>query len=169
MGRRLLAALSALAAVAAVPVTASTAHGTPPVTTTFPFQEINALVANCGAFQILANYEGTLTETVFFDQSGNPVRVSLHGKARGTLTNSVTGYTVQDAPTIAYFSFDLEHGTSTHVGVDYHITVPGEGVVVLQAGRIVFSDTSPEPIFIGGPHLGPPPVARAALCVALDH
>jgi hypothetical protein len=59
-------------------------------------------------------------------------------------------------------------GRQTFVGVDYHITVPGSGVVVLQAGRITFDGAGP-PTFVAGPHLGPPEAQNAALCAALNH
>ena len=47
---------------------------------------------------------------------------------------------------------DLPSGNEiTSVGLSYHVTVPGEGVVLLQAGRLVF-DEAGEVVFEAGPH-----------------
>jgi hypothetical protein len=146
----------------------SLAHAARPEITKSEFIEVNAPVANCGSFTIIANYTGTIKTTLYFDAQGQPTRLLFQGRATGTLTNSVTGYSVKDAPSIANFTQDLVQGTFTRVGVDFHVTVPGAGVVILQAGRIVF-DASGSPTFIAGPHLGPPAASTAALCAALNH
>jgi len=145
----------------------STASAAPPQTSTWTFTDAG-VAANCGTFNVTAQYEGQLTETVFFDNNGAPIRVQSHGIARGTMTNSATGFTVKDAPSVHNGFFNFTTGTATSVGVDFHVTVPGAGVVILQAGRIVFDGSGP-PVFVAGPHLGPPPVQVATICAALDH
>ena len=156
---------TAFAAIAAAPLSASAA---PPETTTTEILDINVPVENCGSFTIIANYTGTIKETLYFNNQGDPIRLLFQGRARGTLTNSVSGYSVKDAPSVRNGFVDLVKGTETDVGVDFHITVPGEGVVVLQAGRIVFNG-GPPPTFVAGPHLGPPAESKAILCAALNH
>lgn len=164
----IVAVVAALAMVFASTIAATrTAFAVPPETTKTEFVEINAPVANCGDFTIIANYTGTIKETVYFNAQGDPVRLLFQGRATGTLTNSVTGYSVKDAPSIRNSFVDLVTGTATHVGVDFHITVPGAGVVVLVAGKIVFEGNGP-PTFIAGPHLDPA-ASKAALCAALNH
>jgi hypothetical protein len=147
---------------------APTASAAPPETTTTEILEVNAPVSNCGSFTIIANYTGILKTTVYFNAQGDPIRLLFQGRASGSLTNSVTGYSVKDAPSIRNGFVDLVKGTETDVGVDFHITAIGEGVVVLQAGRIVF-EGAPPPTFVAGPHLGPPAESEAILCAALNH
>ena len=143
---------------------ASNVHALAPKVESFDFEENG--VASCGAFNAVAHYAGTVKITTYFNAQGDPIRALFQGRARGTLTNSVTGFTVKDAPSIRNGFFDLVTDRVTNVGVDFHITVPGSGVVVLQAGRIVFDGAGP-PIFIAGPHF-PPPVQMAMICAALD-
>lgn len=166
--KRIFGGATALAMVfASTVVTPQIALAVPPETERFDFVD-SGVASECDGFDIIANYTGTVTLTTFFNAQGDPVRVQFHGRARGTLRNLDTGYTVKDAPSIRNSFFDLVKGTATHVGVDFHITVPGAGVVVLQAGRIVFTG-APPPTFVAGPHLGPPAASNAALCAALNH
>jgi len=159
-----IAVALAMVAWAAV-ASPSIVHATAPAVTSFDFVD-DGVVANCGTFTVVAHYTGTVKITTYFNAQGDPIRRLFQGTARGTLTNSVTGFTVKDAPSIRNGFLDLVTGRVTNVGVDFHITVPGSGVVVLQAGRIVFDGAGP-PIFIAGPHF-PPPVQMAMICAALD-
>jgi hypothetical protein len=128
--------------------------------------EEDGLVANCGDFQILANGSGTTRTTVFVDGSGNPIRILFQGRYNGSLTNSVTGATLMDSPSVANITLDLADGTQTNVGTFFNITAPGEGGVYFQTGRIVFPLEGGEPIFIAGQQ-APPPVFVATVCEAL--
>jgi len=127
---------------------------------------VNERVANCGDFRILANGSGTTRTTVFVDGSGNPVRILFQGRYNGTLTNSLTGATLTDQPSVANITFDLVAGTQTNVGTFFNITAPGQGGVYFQTGRIVFPLEGGEPVFIAGQQ--PPPWELAeVLCEAL--
>ena len=128
--------------------------------------EENGLVANCGDFQILANGSGTARTTVFVDGSGDPIRILFQGVYKGTLSNSVTGATLMDSPSVANITLDLADGTQTNVGTFFNITSPGQGGVYFQTGRIVFPIDGGEPIFIAGPQ-PPPAVFVATMCEAL--
>jgi hypothetical protein len=123
------------------------------------------LMANCGDFLIIANGSGKNRITTFFDNEGNPIRVAFHGRYRGTMTNSVTGETLLDAPSVANITFDLVAGTQTNIGAFFTVTTPGGGAVLIEAGRIVFDGNGP-PIFIAGPHR-PPNETIGILCDAL--
>src|SRR5688572_8954855 len=81
-----------------------------PVTASFIINDVNVPVTNCGSFTILGSYQGTITQTVFFDKDGVPVRLQFHGLARGSLVNSVTGYSVKDAPSVRNGFIDLTTG-----------------------------------------------------------
>jgi hypothetical protein len=138
---------------------------TPEITRTL-FVDDSGVFANCGSFNILANYSGSLQTTVFFNQDGIPIRATVHGRARGTLTNSVTGYSLSDAPSVLNRTVDLLKETQTDVGTTFNITVPGVGAVLIEAGRIVFQGNNP-PAFLAGPHR-PPSEQVAILCQAMN-
>lgn len=136
-----------------------------PVSERFEFAYESEPMAGCGDFVILADGAGTTHVTTFFDRDGAPKRVTVHGNYTGLMTNSVTGKTLVDAPSVAFITIDVQAGTQTNVGTYWSVTVPGVGVILLEAGRLVFDGAGP-PVFIAGPHL-PPPEAIATLCRAL--
>ncbi len=136
-----------------------------PLIDEFGFIVDQELMANCGDFQIIADGVGKNRITTFFDLDGNPIRVAFHGRYRGTMTNSVTGAVLLDAPSVANITFDLVAGTQTNIGAFFNVTLPGEGAILIEAGRIVFDGNGP-PIFIAGPHR-PNDQTIGILCEAL--
>jgi len=125
----------------------------------------NEAIANCGDFHIISNGSGTNRLITFFGGNGDPVRITFQGRYRGTLTNSATGFSLVDAPSVANIFVDLVQGTQTNVGAFFTVTLPGRGRVLMDAGRIVFSGSG-DPIFIAGQHL-PPDQSIDVLCNAL--
>jgi hypothetical protein len=154
-------------------VTAVTLLTLTSVTTVFaakPFVETfrnegSFVAADCGTFLALEDFVEDVTVTTFFDNAGNPIRVQVHVNFNGIITNSVTGQTLRD-PGHHTIIIDLEEGTTTFAGMVFAITVPGKGIAVLDAGKVVF-DAEVNVIFVGGPHQfleeGP-----ALICAALD-
>jgi hypothetical protein len=136
-----------------------------PLIEVYDFTEDDEVMANCGDFKIIVNGVGTIRLTTFFDRNGNPIRVALHGVYNGTMTNSVTGFSLADAPSVANITYDLVDGTQTNVGAFFTVTGPGHGAILIEAGRIVFDGNGP-PVFIAGPHL-PPNETIGTLCDAL--
>lgn len=126
----------------------------------------NEIMANCGDFLIIANGAGTNRLTTYFDNDGNPVRLHYQGRYSGTMTNSVTGYSLADAPSVANIFLNLIAGSQTNIGAFFTVTAPGDGVILFYAGRIVFEGQGP-PVFIAGPH-HPSAETRQILCDALD-
>jgi hypothetical protein len=51
-------------------------------------------------------------------------------------------------------------------GLSYHVTVPGEGVVLLDAGRLEFNEAG-EIVFVAGPHQVHLEEDKERLCEAL--
>ena len=141
--------LSVSVSLVAVPAMAFTCRisqaapeGRPPITHTSQFT-VDDAVGNCGGFHILARGNGTLRETLYFDDDGSPARLHVQARYGGTLTNSVTGKTVTDATDVIHVFVDLQRQTETYVGVFFNINVPGDGVVALEVGRyVVASGTS---------------------------
>jgi hypothetical protein len=136
-----------------------------PLIEEFDFVINHDLFANCGDFQLIADGAGHNRITTFFDNEGNPIRVAFQGRYKGTITNSVTGAFLTDDPSVANITFDLIKGTQTNIGAFFTVTTPGDGVVLIEAGRIVFDGNGP-PIFIAGPHL-PGSQTLGILCDAL--
>jgi hypothetical protein len=57
-------------------------------------------VADCGGGVVLTDtFTAVNTFTVFFDASGNPVRLQMRGNFDGVITNSASGNTYRTAPT----------------------------------------------------------------------
>ena len=132
----------------------------------FDFIIDHEVIASCGDFNIIADGTGTTRIWTYFDREGNPVRVIIHGLYNGTLTNSVTGFSIIDAPSVSQITVDLVNGTQTNVGAFFTVTIPSEGVVFFDAGRLVFDGNGP-PVFIAGQH-HPPDESISILCDALQ-
>jgi hypothetical protein len=113
------------------------------------FEEEFSYQVQCDGFTLDGEGTDQIMVAVFYDKEGNPVKTQLHIRYAGTLTHSVTGETWRD-PQYAMFQEDLLKGTASYVGLIYRITVPGKGVVVIDAGRVVFSEEGV--IFEAGPH-----------------
>ena len=155
----------ALAALALVPAFAVPALAGEPDVQTTEFVVDHEPMVNCGDFKIFADGYGSTRLTTYFDRNGQPIRVAFHGRYSGMMTNSVTGATLFDAPSVANITFDLVTGTQTNVGAFFTVTSAGAGTVLIEAGRIVFDGNGP-PVFIAGPHR-PPDDQLALLCDAL--
>ena len=162
------ASLAAIAfALLTLPVAVSAA---PPVVETFHDEGSFVFAGPCPNGVTLV---GTFTEdarvTTFFDEAGTPVRAQITDNYVGVVTNPETGQSVEN-PSHQTLIVDLVEGTATQVGLIYSATVPGEGVVFHDVGRVVF-DAAGNVIFEAGPHdvlatTGEHPV-RALYCAAL--
>lgn len=124
-----------------------------PLIDEFGYVVDHEVIANCGDFQIIADGSGRNRITTFFNHEGNPVRVLFQGRYTGTMKNSVTGFYLLDAPSVANIALDLVEGTQTNIGAFFTVTLPSRGVVLIDAGRIIFEGGSGPPTFIAGPHL----------------
>ena len=139
--------------------------GHPPAIESFEEVQPPQPMANCGDFRIIVEGIGSNRLTTYHDRHGAPVRVAFHGVYNGTMTNSVTGKVLMDSPSVISATVDLVAGTYTTVGATWTVTAPGEGAILVEAGKLVFDGDGP-PVFIAGPHL-PPPETIATLCRAL--
>lgn len=151
--------LLALVGVLVLAAMTTPALASPPVTTTEEFTVTDStVVTNCAdlgttyAFAISENATGSVRSTTYVDAQGVPVRRQLHIKYRGAFTNSVTGYTVVSEPDSLNIMENLRDHTSTVVGLGWSINVPGEGHVLVNAGRLVFDDTTGALIVEAGQH-----------------
>jgi hypothetical protein len=132
----MLAALLALAASAP-------AFADPPDRTPISLDEHWPAV-NCGDFDV---YRHILVDGMvihFYDKEGVNIRDKAHVSILWTLTNSKDDRILTNKSNYIRTS-DFVEGLHTYVGVLWHLTVPGRGVVVLDAGRIIV-DYFPPPI-----------------------
>jgi hypothetical protein len=146
----LLAILSTLAVLTLGPATAVAAgpvisDETEQDTFTIPTEE-----SGC-AFDIIESYSLTRRVFTWSDADGNPTLQKRVLHITGTLTNATSGTTVP----IEFHNtrtFDFVEMINTLTGVRFLIRVPGQGVLSLDAGRVVddFSTSPPERIFVAG-------------------
>jgi hypothetical protein len=130
----------------------------------------------CDGFEI--DLAGTETRdfTVFFDESGQVVKVIIRGRVTETMTNSVTGKTVVNSGVFQDFLTRIDgtdEFTHTASGYDFQGKVDGRGPLVFQVvGRKVFvidSETGEETVvFRGHSTLLEGPEAEAVFCAALS-
>jgi hypothetical protein len=151
--RRIVSLLVGVAAVAlALAAPAGAVEPTPFVFTVENFTWTDDL---CG-FPIPHVENGTGKVTIFFDQEGNPVKAIGTDMGRFTITASANGKTLlSNEPTVVIL--DFEANTRTEVGLIVAFHVPGQGVILLAAGRLVFIPTGAPPtladvLAIDGPH-----------------
>jgi hypothetical protein len=105
---------------------------------------------DCGGFNLTYEMSGERARvTTYFDSAGTPIRMRVRWTIHGTLTHSLTGAVLRDQSALN-ITTDLNTGEQTVVGVGFHYTIPGEGVIFLDAGRVIFgSDGSIQ--FSAGP------------------
>jgi hypothetical protein len=103
--------------------------------------------ALCDGYNVIGDFDVTRQDVTFFDNSGNPLRVDYFVHYVGTLTNSVSGKTLDDRGD-AKNTVDLINGTFTQTGGLRHTTVSGLGIVIQETGRIILDDASGGILFV---------------------
>jgi hypothetical protein len=142
---------------------AASAAAKQPTATTQQFHRSIPDFAECPGFTVAGEFDIARTDTIFYGNSGQPIREVLHVEFAGTLTNPLNGKSVLDSGRrISTFDLVTGAGSSSGSRVD---TVPGLGIVYQESGRLVF-DPDGDVIFEAGPHDGLTE-APATLCAYL--
>jgi hypothetical protein len=102
----------------------------------------------CPGFTVAGEFDVERTVMTFVDQSSTPIRQVTHVHFVGTLTNTSTGKSIPDEGN-QIVTADLVTGTSTTDGRVRVDTIPGEGVILAQVGRVV-RDAAGNVIFFAG-------------------
>jgi hypothetical protein len=102
----------------------------------------------CPGFTVAGEFDVERTVMTFVDQGGTPIRQVTHVHFVGTLTNTATGKSIPDEGN-QIVTADLVTGTSTTDGRVRVDTIPGEGVILAQVGRVV-RDAAGNVIFFAG-------------------
>jgi hypothetical protein len=143
--------LSTLAATMALMLAlAGSAFAASPEQETFQDIKDTEFIADCGDFDVLADYVLDVRIITYFDRAGNPDSSKVRFQFQSFYYNSETGEGFAETET-GTDVFDLQTGELTSHGLSYRVTVPGGGAVLLQAGTIV-NDEAGNPTFVAGPH-----------------
>jgi hypothetical protein len=146
----LLGAAAALALALATPALAAE-----PTTFVFTVDNFTWTDDLCG-FPITHVENGTGKVTVFSDQQGNPVKSIATDMGQFTITASANGKTLlSNEPTVLIL--DVKANTLAQLGLIAAFHVPGQGVILLAAGRLVVVPTQAPPtpadvLAVDGPH-----------------
>jgi hypothetical protein len=156
--RLLLVSIIALFAVIS-PQTAFAA-GQPQI---FTFHEVGSQVIDCGSFMAQRVYTDDQRVIAFSDKAGNPSKFIAQNDLNEVWTNLSTGFKLL-APGHFTFTFYPQDGSASRVGMAYHITMPGIGIVVLDAGRVTWDAYGN--MTVSGPH--DPLFSNDQICAALS-
>jgi hypothetical protein len=121
-----IAALAIPAMAAAVEPTRETVQLTNRLTSTCPNGDV-----------IVGEFDITQERTTFYDSDGNAIRQLWVVKLEGTTTNVTTGLSVPNFG-LRVFHRDLVTGEVFTTGSNVIVPLPGGGVAIPSAGRLVF-------------------------------
>jgi hypothetical protein len=143
--RRLVVA----AVLAALPLTlASTAAANAPTIVDESFHRSIPNFISCPGFTVRGEFDVARTVMTFYDSDGAIVRQVTHVHFTGTLINAVTGASIADEGNQIVI-FDRAEGTTATIGRVRVVTVPREGEILAQVGRVV-RDAAGNVLFIAG-------------------
>ncbi len=89
----------------------------------------------CPGIEVWDDEFVTYTLKTFFDNKGNPIRVQIHATGTDNFYNPMNPGVVLSGHFVHNFWQDLRTGELIENGVPVHITVPGYGTVLVEAGR----------------------------------
>jgi hypothetical protein len=124
-------------------------------------------VIDCGTFFINFEFDFKVSVTTFLDQAGTPVKFKEQLVFNGQFTNETTGQTLLERDSNTLFQ-DLQSSLVTIVGLPFRLFIPGAGIVLRDAGKIVFDPATGEVLFDAGPnpYLSEPEI-DALICSAV--
>jgi hypothetical protein len=128
---RVLATVAALVLVVVAPARAATLPQTSPVES--HFEGTDGLLSFYCGFPVTERVDVTGVDTVFADGSE---RTHFNRVA----TYAGNGRTVDDRASFTAYTSPLQDDVVTVAGSRFNVRVSGDGVVVLDAGRIVFDE-----------------------------
>lgn len=159
-------ALAALLLVAGVLVTFVPAAGAVPPERFTTLMEGRFQIAECDGFTVVDQFFIDVDTTLFFDQDGTVTEVQLKIRGTDNYVNTVTGETITEKTSfMAHVDTATLRNMST--GLQYKLTRPGFGHLLLDVGRTVFDFNTGDFVVLNGPHQ----VVEgdtSGLCVALQ-
>jgi len=150
--RNCLAALLAIASVSLI-----AASDLPPQTTIVSANGIFTNDFDC-SFPLQEQVKGTYRDTLYFDRNGTLTREFISPQFQGSLTvtwtnlETGTSLTSHEASTlIIYYNPDGSFQKLANQGLTFHVSVPGQGLLLADVGRIVI-ERGQGVTFEVGPH-----------------
>jgi hypothetical protein len=145
MSARGLIIVAAAFVAAAFPASAG---ATAPTVELVPVNEVTVFSGSDSPcpFDIVFTGTGTVKLTTFYDNSGTPIRQSVHGALTHTI-GSAWHTLVSNGP--APVHVDLATGNTVDTGKEYALHVPGDGIVFGVDGRLVSALDGTELAFDG--------------------
>jgi hypothetical protein len=155
---RTLTVAVAVAVVVACPLTAA---AQPPTVELVPVNDVQVFAGADSPcpFDITFTGTGTIKLTTYYDNSGTPIRQSIHGALTHTIF-SAWHTLVSNGP--APVHIDLASGEMVDTGKEFAFHVPGDGIVFGQSGKLTLAADGSQLSFVGHSVLD-----TAALCAAL--
>lgn len=115
------------------------------------FDEPPLFIADCGDFEVLTQGSTLyLDGTVHYDKEGNPTKIITHYWAEDVYWSPETGKEVPMETNLLTSLEDLESGEIRSAGIQFRLTIPGEGTILMDVGRLVFD--YPDITFEAGQH-----------------
>jgi hypothetical protein len=127
----LLAGLVALATV----WFPSAASAVPPTRVQMPVDDVEDLPTLC-PFDLTFTGTGTITLTTYYDNAGNPISQTVHGALTHTISSA---WHTLNSNGPAPVQMDLATGETVLTGKEFAFHVPGDGIVLGMAGRLVLA------------------------------
>ena len=150
---------------------AGTALAAPPERFSLEMSGSEPGFVHCDGYDIDLDTTGGENFTVYFDGSGEVVKVLVRSRARDVFTNTVTGKVVVNRGVFQQLFVrigDTDEFTHSLTGYRFMANVPGRGVVLQDVGRIEYVGEQEDIVFLAGQHHVPDgPEAEAVFCAAL--
>src|SRR5215472_7587331 len=142
---RLFASAVVIAVAVVLPLTAG---ATQPTSVQLPVNDVEVFTGADSPcpFDVTFTGTGTVTMTTFYDKVGTPVRQSVHGALTHTIS-SAFHILASNGP--APVHIDLATGQMVITGKEVAFHVPGDGIVLGQAGRLVLAADNSQLSFNG--------------------
>ena len=116
------------------------------------FAEAPFLIADCGDYEVWTrDYQIYLNGTIHYDKEGNSTRIIQHWSGDGFFWSPETGKEVYMDSNLFNSVDVLETGDTKSAGVQFRLTIPGEGTILMDVGRIIFNPF-PNITFEAGQH-----------------
>ncbi len=110
-----------------------------PDTTTSEYDVSGEWIAFCDGFEVLANSHQKYVETIYYDKNGEIKNIQVHlSVTDGIVYNSEDpSRWIPEGPDHIRYTIDPVSGLLTQTGLALHVTVPGYGIIGINAGRII--------------------------------
>ena len=150
-----------VAATVAAAILAPVGGAQPPTVELVPTNAVQVLTGadSFCPFDLTFTGTGTVKWTTYYDSSGTPIRQSVHGALDHSIS-SAWHTLLSNGP--APVHIDLTAGEMVDTGMEFAFHIPGDGIVLGQAGRLTLAADGSVLSFVGHASLD-----VAALCAAL--